>query len=47
MLPSVSVGAATALFEPTHGSYPQAAGRDIANPVGSILPAAMLLIIWL
>jgi 3-isopropylmalate dehydrogenase len=31
------------LFEPIHGSYPQAAGKDIANPVGSILSAAMLL----
>ncbi len=43
MLPSASVGAATALFEPIHGSYPQAAGKDIANPVGSILSAAMML----
>jgi 3-isopropylmalate dehydrogenase len=31
------------LFEPIHGSYPQAAGKDIANPVGSILSAAMML----
>jgi 3-isopropylmalate dehydrogenase len=43
MLPSASVGAKTALFEPIHGSYPQAAGKDIANPTGSILSAAMLL----
>lgn len=43
LLPSASVGAATALFEPIHGSYPQAAGKDIANPTGSILSAAMLL----
>src|SRR3982751_2934488 len=43
MLPSASVGANTALFEPIHGSYPQAAGKDIANPVGSILSAAMML----
>ncbi len=43
LLPSASVGAATALFEPIHGSYPQAAGKDIANPIGSILSAAMLL----
>ena len=43
MLPSASVGTQTALFEPIHGSYPQAAGKDIANPVGSILSAAMLL----
>ena len=43
MLPSASVGASVALFEPIHGSYPQAAGKDIANPLGSILSAAMML----
>ncbi len=43
LLPSASVGNATALFEPIHGSYPQAAGKDIANPIGSILSAAMML----
>jgi 3-isopropylmalate dehydrogenase len=43
MLPSASVGTGPALFEPIHGSYPQAAGKDIANPLGSILSAAMLL----
>lgn len=43
MLPSASVGVSTALFEPIHGSYPQATGKDIANPIGSILSAAMLL----
>jgi 3-isopropylmalate dehydrogenase len=43
LLPSASVGTATALFEPIHGSYPQAAGKDIANPLGSILSAAMML----
>ncbi|RZJ27827.1 MAG: 3-isopropylmalate dehydrogenase, partial [Chryseobacterium sp.] len=43
LLPSASVGNKTALFEPIHGSYPQAAGKDIANPIGSILSAAMLL----
>jgi 3-isopropylmalate dehydrogenase len=43
MLPSASIGTHTAMFEPIHGSYPQAAGKDIANPVGSILSAAMLL----
>ncbi|ULQ58131.1 3-isopropylmalate dehydrogenase [Flavihumibacter rivuli] len=43
MLPSASVGNGGALFEPIHGSYPQAAGKDIANPLGSILSAAMLL----
>jgi 3-isopropylmalate dehydrogenase len=43
LLPSASVGNTTALFEPIHGSYPQAAGKDIANPLGSVLSAAMLL----
>jgi len=43
LLPSASVGNKTALFEPIHGSYPKAAGKDIANPVGSVLSAAMLL----
>jgi 3-isopropylmalate dehydrogenase len=43
LLPSSSVGVCTALFEPIHGSYPQAAGKDIANPTGSILSAAMML----
>lgn len=43
MLPSASVGNGPALFEPIHGSYPEAAGKDIANPLGSILSTAMLL----
>ena len=43
MLPSASVGEHADLFEPIHGSYPQAAGKDIANPTGSILSAALLL----
>lgn len=44
LLPSASIGAGgLALFEPIHGSYPQATGKDIANPVGSILSASMLL----
>ena len=43
LLPSSSIGKGAALFEPIHGSYPQAAGKDIANPLGSILSAAMLL----
>jgi 3-isopropylmalate dehydrogenase len=43
LLPSASVGNYIALFEPIHGSYPQAAGKDIANPLGSILSAAMML----
>ena len=43
LLPSASIGEKSALFEPIHGSYPAAAGKDIANPVGSILSTAMLL----
>ena len=44
LLPSASLGKeGIALFEPIHGSYPQATGKDIANPIGSILSAAMLL----
>ncbi|MBS1653560.1 MAG: 3-isopropylmalate dehydrogenase [Bacteroidetes bacterium] len=43
LLPSASVGSGSALFEPIHGSYPQAAGKDIANPLGSVLSAALLL----
>ncbi|HOY05751.1 MAG TPA: 3-isopropylmalate dehydrogenase [Saprospiraceae bacterium] len=43
LLPSASIGKSGGLFEPIHGSYPQAAGKDIANPLGSILSAAMLL----
>jgi len=43
MLPSASIGTSTSLFEPIHGSYYQAAGKNIANPVATILSAAMLL----
>jgi 3-isopropylmalate dehydrogenase len=43
LLPSASIGKGAALFEPIHGSFPQAAGKDVANPTGSILSAAMLL----
>jgi 3-isopropylmalate dehydrogenase len=43
LLASASVGDKFALFEPIHGSYPQATGKGIANPVASILSAAMLL----
>lgn len=42
VLPSASVGLHTSLFEPIHGSYPQAAGKNIANPVATILSAAMM-----
>jgi 3-isopropylmalate dehydrogenase len=43
LLPSASIGDKYALFEPIHGSYPQAAGKNIANPYGTILSVAMLL----
>lgn len=43
LLPSASVGEQTSLFEPIHGSYPQAAGKDIANPIATILSVAMML----
>ncbi len=43
LLPSASVGVHTSVYEPIHGSYPQAAGKNIANPVATILSAAMLL----
>jgi len=43
LLPSASVGSGVALFEPIHGSYPQAAGKNIANPYATILAAAMML----
>ena len=43
LLASASVGNKYAMFEPIHGSYPQATGKGIANPVASILSAAMLL----
>ena len=43
LLPSASFGDKYSLFEPIHGSYPQAAGKDIANPMAAILSAAMML----
>lgn len=42
LLPSASVGVHTSLFEPIHGSWPQAAGKNIANPLATILSAAMM-----
>ncbi|WP_047414757.1 3-isopropylmalate dehydrogenase [Cellulophaga sp. Hel_I_12] len=42
LMPSASVGEKARLYEPIHGSYPQAAGKDIANPLATILSAAML-----
>jgi len=43
MSPSASIGIHTSVFEPIHGSYPQAAGKNIANPDGTILSVAMML----
>lgn len=42
LMPSASIGVHTSLFEPIHGSYPQAAGKDIANPLATVLSAAMM-----
>jgi 3-isopropylmalate dehydrogenase len=43
LIPSMSLGNGTALYEPIHGSAPQLAGKNSANPIGAILSAAMLL----
>ncbi|MEP2448450.1 3-isopropylmalate dehydrogenase [Balneola sp. EhC07] len=43
LLSSASVGDQTSLFEPIHGSYPEAAGKDIANPIATILSVALML----
>ena len=44
MIPSASLGEGTrGLYEPIHGSAPDIAGKDLANPIGTILSAAMLL----
>ena len=42
LLPSASIGLHTSVFEPIHGSYPQAAGKNIANPIATILSAALM-----
>jgi 3-isopropylmalate dehydrogenase len=43
LLPSASLGDGGALFEPVHGSAPDIAGKNAANPIGAIASAAMLL----
>ena len=44
MIPSSSLGASSCgLYEPIHGSAPDIAGKDVANPIGTILSAAMML----
>ncbi len=42
LMPSASIGDSIGLYEPIHGSYPQAAGKDIANPLATVLSAAMM-----
>lgn len=42
LMPSASVGTDNALYEPIHGSYPQATGLNIANPLATVLSAAMM-----
>ena len=42
LMPSASLGESIGLYEPIHGSYPQAAGKDIANPLATVLSAAMM-----
>ena len=43
LMPSASVGLNNALYEPIHGSYPEATGKKIANPIASILSLSMML----
>lgn len=43
LLPSASIGNYKSMFEPIHGSYPQAKGKNIANPLGCILSGSMML----
>lgn len=43
LLASASLGEHTGVYEPIHGSYPQAAGKNIANPLATVLSAAMML----
>lgn len=43
LLPSASMGESTPVFEPVHGSWPQAAGKNLANPLAQILSVAMML----
>lgn len=43
LLPSASIGEKTPVFEPVHGSWPEAAGKNIVNPLAEILSASMML----
>ena len=43
MLPSASIGSGVGMYEPIHGSAPDIAGKDLANPIATIASAAMML----
>ena len=43
MLPSAIIGSSVGMYEPIHGSAPDIAGKDLANPIATIASAAMLL----
>jgi isocitrate/isopropylmalate dehydrogenase len=43
LVPTANLGEKSAVFEPAHGSAPKYAGQDVANPVATILSAAMML----
>ncbi len=43
LMPSASLGEKAPLYEPIHGSFPRAAGADVANPIGAILSVAMMM----
>ena len=42
LMPSASMGLKTSIYEPIHGSFPQATGKNIANPLATILSASMM-----
>ena len=42
LMPSASIGIKTSIYEPIHGSFPQAKGKNIANPLATILSASMM-----
>ena len=42
LMPSASIGSQTSVYEPIHGSFPEAKGKNIANPLATILSASMM-----
>ena len=42
LMPSASIGEKTSVYEPIHGSYPQATGKNIANPIATILSCSLM-----